>query len=94
MQLMAVSDRELFVRTTWAGSPVKTTVSDYCRPFVVRSFIAVHHTFLCDLDVTSAGIRSSFLVGCHSAASLGNKVCKELVTETLSSEQNGQHLPA
>jgi len=53
-----------------------------------------HHTFRGDLDRTSDEVSLPFLFGCHSVANWGNRVCRELVTDTLLLEQNGQPLPA
>ena len=44
-----------------------------------------HHTFLELREVTPAGVKSPFFVGCHCSAISGYRLAKEFVTEALQS---------
>jgi hypothetical protein len=52
-----------------------------------------HHTLLQDPAGTWSGVMSPFLVGCHSAATIGKRVARELVMDALRPKQQGQPLP-
>src|SRR5262249_29553662 len=49
-----------------------------------------HHTLASELATTLSGKRFPFLVGCHCAATVGNREARELVTETFRPAQHGQ----
>ena len=52
-----------------------------------------HQNFLCEPAGTLSGVTSPFLVGCHWAATSGNRVRREFVTEAFFPAQHGQPVP-
>src|SRR4029077_8395501 len=53
------------------------------------SFWHCHQTFKCEAATTLSGVKSVFLLGCHSAATCGKTVARELVIETFFPAQYG-----
>jgi hypothetical protein len=63
------------------------------RHSCVKSIEQRHHTIRAVLAATSNGLATPFLVGCHSAATRGKHVAKQLVTDTRRFAQKGHPVP-
>ena len=63
------------------------------RHSCVGSIAQRHHAIRAALATTSYGLATPFRMGCHSAATRGKHVAKQLVTDTLRFAQKGHPVP-